>query len=129
MAQNTEQFTSGNLTIKYSKNFPLQADARMKLKCSFDLAVRALKSSIEALDTIGSQPEMSLSLMQVVNDAAYQVLRGHFHLPEPVRDKKVDRQVWETWRPAIRHIAGGLRQMHLGLSSPVMIADSHATVV
>jgi len=129
MAQNTERFTSGNLTIKYSPQFPLKPDARMKLKCSFDLAVRALKATIEALDAIGSQPELSLFPMQAVNEAAYKVLRGHFHLPEPVRDNRVDRQVWEAWRPSVRHIADSLRQMHLGLTKPVTIADSHATVV
>jgi hypothetical protein len=129
MAQNTARETFGPLTIKYSPLYSqFDADARLKLVCSFDLAKRAVRDALAVLDAIQSQPDLNMgtlvSTQHPVTGAAlgavpYQILRFHFKLPH-------DRG---GWRLDILRITNNLRQIHLGLSKPVVIADAHATLV
>lgn len=129
MAQNTAQETFGPLTIKYSPRYSaFTPDARLKLVCSFNLAKRAVKDALAVLDAIQSQPDLKMGTLVSTQDpntsaalgtAPYQILRFHFKLPH-------DR---DSWRLDILRITNNLRQIHLGLSKPVVIADAHASLV
>src|SRR5215208_910131 len=111
MAQNTEQKTWGNLTIKYSPYSDFSPPARRKLESSFELARRAVQGALTVLDTIQSQRDLKVVALGTVPGAGtghtlgaapYEILRFHFRLPH-------DRA---EWRFAILRIANNLRQIH-----------------
>jgi len=127
MGQNPERKSYGNLTIKYSRWSDFSPPAQRKLESSFDLARRAVQGALRVLDTIQSQRDLKVVALGAVpgpgaghtlGAAPYEILRFHFRLPH-------DRG---EWRFAILRIANNLRQIQLGLSTPVAIADAHSTL-
>jgi hypothetical protein len=129
MATNTEKVTLGNLTIKYSpnpENFQPSPEARMKLKCSLDLAQRALKGAIAVLEEITKQRFIGLS---TVGELPYKVLRSHFRLPAPPQEGDARQQTWAQWSLDIHRISDNMKQILLGLTSPLTIADAFSSTV
>lgn len=130
MATNTKSETHGALTIKYSDDYPLTEPQRAKLLTSFHLAPRVLQSAIGRLDRLAG---MAPPLASELGEATFKTLRWHFKLAplagDPAQQGRVNAAAWTQWSADTRHVKRNLEVILLGLSTPVAIADAHASTV
>src|SRR5262245_14477591 len=107
MAQNTEKWVLGDLTVKFSPEYPIATSNVFRLVQSLDLAKRAVRSAIDSLDTISTAtaaptakkvptpppqrvelgghrqqgPPVAKPQAPAIAEIPYVALRYHFHLP------------------------------------------------
>jgi hypothetical protein len=148
MAQNTERWPIGNLMIRYSPEYPIDAGHASKLDRSLSLATRAVRRAIEMLDEVSSATEVMArpgssdrpmigrqrfgAGQAFVPEVPYLALRYHFRLPGlspgdgDAGDNRLTQRAWSYY--AVK-IANELRMIELGLRAPIVISDSSASII
>jgi hypothetical protein len=122
LAQNTASVQHGNLTIKYSPEYPISETQAHKLSRSLELACVILKSAIKQITPICN----GVAIDKAGNlKTTLEILDYHFFQNSPI--KRESKEVF--WRGDVIKITHNFRRIQCALQCPVVIADAYSSTV